>query len=408
MPRATVVIAGAGHGGVQVAASLRQNGFDGRVVLIGDEPGLPYQRPPLSKAYLQGKIGQELLFLRPASFYRDNHVELNETGKIAAIEPENRRVRLGSGEMLQYDHLVLAIGARNRLIQIGGTDLDGVFYLRTLAEVDALRPRLARAENIVVVGAGFIGLEFAAAAAKMGKKVHLIEAAERVMARVVGPQMSLFFERQHASWGSQFSFNTRPVRLIGEARSVRRVELADGRQLMADMAIISIGVVPNTEIALAAGLTVADGIAVDRHLLTSDSDISAIGDCALFPSVHGKGPVRLESVQNATDQARCVAGRLAGKPAHYQNVPWFWSDQGELKLQIVGLTAGHTHSALRGDVESGQFSIFHFAGERLLGIESVNRPADHMFGRRSLAADRHPTSAQIADPLFDLKAHVAG
>jgi len=403
----TIVIVGAGHGGVQAAVSLRQNGFDGRVVLIGDEPGLPYQRPPLSKAYLQGKMALDTLWLRPQSFYRDNRIELLSGTRVAAIAPRERRVTLGGGGTLGYGHLVLALGARNRLLPVPGADLDGVLYIRTLAETDALKPRLAAAQRIVVIGAGFIGLEFAAVATAQGKAVTVLEMADRVMSRVVSPQMSQYFAAWHAQAGTRLLFGARATRIIGDAGRAVAVETADGGTIPADLVIASIGVVPNIELAQAAGLGVGDGVIVDERLITSDPNISAIGDCVLFPSVHGGRMLRLESVQNANDQAKTVADRLTGKPSRYAAVPWFWSDQGDRKLQIVGLADGHDATVVRGDIAAGAFSIFCYGGERLIAIESVNRPGDHMFGRRCLGLTRHPTPAQAADPAFDLKRFLA-
>lgn len=405
----TVVIAGAGHGGVQTAASLRHNGFDGRIVLIGDEAGLPYQRPPLSKAYLQGKMTLETLWLRPESFYRDNHIDLMPQARVAAIDPGAKNVTLGTGERLAYDHLVLAVGARNRLLPLPGADLDGVLYMRTLAETDALKPRLAQAQNIVVIGAGFIGLEFAAVAAAHGKTVTVLEMTERVMSRVVSPGMSQHFSGWHEKGGTQFHFGARATQVIGENGRAVAVETADGTRIPADMVIVSIGVVPNIEIAKAAGLATGDGIIVNETLLTSDPNISAIGDCAQFPSVHGRRLMRLESVQNANDQGKAVADRITGKSAApYAAVPWFWSDQGDQKLQIVGIADGHDTAVVRGDVASGAFSIFCYGGDKLLAIESVNKPGDHMFGRRSMSEGKLLSAAQAADIAFDLKKFLQG
>lgn len=407
MVPSSVVIAGASHGGVQAAISLRQNGFDGRIVMVGDEPGLPYQRPPLSKSYLQGKTTRDRLWLRPESFYRDNHVELLAGERIVALEPGSRRVVLASDTRLQYDHLILAIGARNRILPIDGHDLAGMFYLRTLADVDLLRSSFERAENIVIIGAGFIGLEFAAVAAAQGKNVRILEMTVRPMSRAVCEQMSRFFVERHQAFGSEFMFGTRATRIRGNDNRVVGVEIADGRCLPADLVLMSVGVMANTDIAAGAGLAVDDGIVVNEHLLTSDPDISAIGDCAFFPSQHGRRYMRLESVQNAVDQARCVADRLTGKPNVYDSVPWFWSDQGDLKLQIVGITPGCDRTVVRGDVESASFSVFCYAGDELLGIESVNRAADHMLGRRCLALKRTIAPAMAADLSFDLKSCLA-
>jgi 3-phenylpropionate/trans-cinnamate dioxygenase ferredoxin reductase subunit len=393
---------------VQTAISLRQNGYDGRVVLIGDEPGLPYQRPPLSKAYLQDKMALDTLWLRPESFYRENRIELLGEGRVTAIDPAARRVTIGNGDRFDYDHLVLSVGARNRLLPVDGASLDGVLYIRTLAETDALKPRLASAQNIVVIGAGFIGLEFAAVAAAHGKRVTVLEMTDRVMSRAVCPTMSQHFRAWHEKNGATLMFGARAARIVGQDGKVTAVETADGRSLPADLVIVSIGVVPNVEIARDAGLAVGDGISVDDTLLTSDPNISAIGDCAFFPSVHGRRAMRLESVQNANDQAKAVADRLTGKVVHYDAVPWFWSDQGDQKLQMVGIGAGHDREVVRGDVTSGAFSVFCYAGNDLLAIESVNKPADHMFGRRALAAGKKLMPEQAADTSFDLKAFLTG
>ncbi|MFZ2006341.1 MAG: FAD/NAD(P)-binding oxidoreductase [Stellaceae bacterium] len=399
-----VVIVGAGHGGFQVAASLRQNGFDGRVTLIGDEPHLPYQRPPLSKDYLDGKSGFDLLLMRPEAFFTEHRIELISGRAVTAIDRAGKAVALADGGRVAYDHLVLATGARNRVPPLPGIELDGVCYLRNLAETDALKQRLTSCGNAVVIGAGFIGLEFAAIARGKGVPVHIVELVERVMARVVCPETSAYFGREHQKTGVEFSFGARVERIEGEGGKVNHVALADGRTLPADLVLISIGVMPNEELAAAAGLAVANGVAVDEHL-TADPNISAIGDCASFSSRHSlRNPVRLEAVQNAADHARCVASRLVGKPHAYEALPWFWSEQGAQRLQIAGLTTGFQEVVLRGDYEKGEYSAFCYAGDRLLGIESINKPADHAFARRLLAAGRGVSPAEAADPSFDLRA----
>jgi 3-phenylpropionate/trans-cinnamate dioxygenase ferredoxin reductase component len=300
---------------------------------------------------------------------------------------------------------VLATGARNRVPPLPGIELDGIAYLRNLAETDELRERLIAAEHIVVIGAGFIGLEFAAIARGKGKPVHILELTDRVMGRVVCPPTSEFFATAHRRHGVEFSFGAQAVRIAGKNGKVDRIELTDGRQLAADVVLVSIGVVPNGELAAEAGLAVQNGIVVDARLLTEDPAISAIGDCCAYPSAHASGAMtRLEAVQNAADHARCVADRLLGKPRPYAALPWFWSEQGELRLQIAGLTAGHDHTVIRGSVESGEFSVFCYREGKLLGIESVNRPADHAHARRLLAASREVSPEQAADDSFDLRA----
>src|SRR5436190_15837276 len=405
MAQEAVVIVGAGHAGFQLAASLRQGGFDGAIVLLGDEPVLPYQRPPLSKDYLDGKIGLDLLLMRPEAFYRDHRIDYLPGTRAVEIDRAARQLRLASGERLGYDHLVLATGARNRVPALPGIELDGVCYLRTLAETDQLRDRLAMAEHVVVIGAGFIGLEFAAVARGQGKPVRILELTDRVMGRVVCPPTSEFFAAAHRHTGVEFSFGAQAVRIAGDGGRVDHIELADGGRLKADLVLVSIGVVPNGELAAAAGLAVANGIVVNEELLTADINISAIGDCASFPCAYAEGqPTRLEAVQNAADHARCVADRIIGKPHPYGALPWFWSEQGKLRLQIAGLTARHIHTVIRGDVESGEFSVFCYRGGALLGVESINPPADHAHTRRLLAAGRHVTPDEAADPTFDLRA----
>lgn len=398
-----IVIAGGGQAGFQTAMSLRQNGFDGRILLVGDEPGLPYQRPPLSKAYLTGDMSRDGLDLRPATFFTKEQIELI-ADCVDSVDRQARRVTLRTGGTLAYDHLVLATGARNRLLNIEGADSAGVHLLRTAADAERLRAALAGAQRAVVIGAGFIGLEIAAGLRKRGIDVTVLEALDRVMARAVTPELSAYFARYHAENGTRLLFKTGAVRLTQSGGHVDGVETSDGAVLPADLVVIGVGVAPNVELAASAGLPVDNGIVVDKHLLTADPHISAIGDCAAFPSIDTGRRVRLESVQNAVDQARCVAARLTGRPHAYGAVPWFWSDQGTLKLQMVGLTQGWTDTVVIGDPAAASFSVLCFAGSRLIGIESVNRPADHMAGRRLLAGATSLTPEMARAPGFDLKA----
>jgi 3-phenylpropionate/trans-cinnamate dioxygenase ferredoxin reductase subunit len=312
---------------------------------------------------------------------------------------------LASGIEFSWDHLVFATGAGCRPLAVPGAELDGVLTLRTLADADALRQRLEEAREVVVVGAGFIGLEFASVALARGSLVHIIEVTRQPMGRVVSMPVSRFFTEAHIGWGADVALGTGVVRILGAEGRVTGVETTDGRLIPADLVLICIGVIPNAGLARDAGLTVDDGIVVDEYLVTSDPAISAIGDCANFPTPFAPARVRLESVQNAVDQGRCVADRLAGRPVPYQKVPWFWSDQGDLKLQIAGITIGHDQSVLRGDPANRSFSVFCFRGRRLIGVESVNRTADHVIARRLLAGDPLLSPEQAADQGYDLRAH---
>jgi 3-phenylpropionate/trans-cinnamate dioxygenase ferredoxin reductase subunit len=398
-----IVIVGAGQGGLQAAASLRDGGFDGRLLLIGDEPGLPYQRPPLSKAYLLGKADDDSILLKPAGFFEDDRIELISDTRVAAIERPERRVRLQSGAAVDYDHLILATGARNRALNVPGADLDGVVSIRTLEDTRRLQGLMAGARSVVVVGGGFIGLEFAAVAAAKGLKVLVVEAAPRPLGRALSTEMSRFFTEAHIGWGVDFVFGTGIEAILGQTR-VTGVRLANGLSAEADIVVVGIGVLPNQELAADAGLTVANGIVLDEQLVTSDPAISGLGDCAEFDTPFSiAGRVRVESVQNAIDQARNIAARLTGRPAPYAAVPWFWSDQGPLKLQMAGLASGHDTAVVRGAPGSGAFSVFCFAKDRLLAVESVNMPGDHMAGRRLLATGAAITPAQASDTDVELK-----
>jgi 3-phenylpropionate/trans-cinnamate dioxygenase ferredoxin reductase subunit len=406
MTQKTVLIVGAGHAGFQVAASLRQHGFGERICLINDEAHLPYQRPPLSKAYLKGEGRPDSLMFRPDKFYRDQNIELIGD-RAAFIDRAAQRLLLASGAFLDYGHLVLATGARNRLLDLPNANLADVRYLRILDESEALRQRIASARHVAVIGAGFIGLEFAATARAKGLEVDVIELGSRVMARAVTAEISDYFQGRHTSAGIRIHLGVQATSIESKDGKVAGVSLSDGRHIPADLIAVGVGVLPNVEIAAEAGLPVASGIIVNDRLLTDDPNISAIGDCALFASPRFKGSLRLESVQNATDQARCVAARLTGDAKVYDGLPWFWSDQGDDKLQIAGLTTGYDQVVVRGDQAARSFSAFCYKAGQLVGIESVNRASDHVFGRKILGLNRSITPGQAADPGFDLKAALA-
>ena len=403
MTAGPVVIIGAGHAGFQLAMSLRQHGFSERVTLLNDEGHLPYQRPPLSKAYLKGTGGPDSLMFRPAKFYHDQNIDLIVDHAVS-IDRATRKVLLASGTALDYGHLVLATGARNRLLDIPNANLDSVRYLRTLDESQALRDLIAPGQRVVVIGAGFIGLEFAATARAKGLEVDVVELGTRVMARAVTAEISEFFQSRHIAAGMRIHLGVQVTSIESDGSKVTGVSLSDGRHMPADLIVVGVGVLPNVELAAEAGLPVASGIIVNEQLLTSDPNISAIGDCALFASPRFGASLRLESVQNATDHARCVAARLTGDAKTYDGLPWFWSDQGDDKLQIAGLTTGYDRVAVRGDRAQRSFSAFCYKSGQLVGIESINRASDHVFGRRVLAMNRSIEPEQAEDTSFDLKA----
>jgi 3-phenylpropionate/trans-cinnamate dioxygenase ferredoxin reductase component len=403
-----VVIVGAGQAGFQVAASLRTEGYEGPIALIGEEPNLPYQRPPLSKGFMAGKQDIASTALRPLAFYQSHRIELVSGSRVTEIDQASRSVRLASGRGIPYDALVLAVGARNRTLPIKGADLDGVCYLRTDAEAVDIQQRLQQARDIVVVGGGFIGLELAAAARTLGKPVRVLEIQPRLMPRVVAPILSDFYRDVHLSQGVEISLGVGLSEIIGQQGNVSHVVLSDGSVYPADLVLVGIGVVPNVELAIDAGLSVSNGILVDEQLRTGGENIYAVGDCAHHPNPFadpiGGGRVRIESVQNAVDQAKCVAAAILGHAAEYRAVPWFWTDQFDIKLQMVGLSGGFGQVVTRGELESRKFSVFYFRNGRLAAIDSVNRPGEHMAGRKLIGAGIAITPEQAADPSVDLKA----
>jgi 3-phenylpropionate/trans-cinnamate dioxygenase ferredoxin reductase subunit len=403
-----IVVVGGGQAGYQVAASLRDEGFAGPLTIVGDEPGLPYQRPPLSKAYLAADGGSpDSLTLRPQSFYDKHLVDLVGEPAIA-IDRSTSVVCLRSGRELPYAHLVLATGTRARLIPVPGLDLDGVLTLRTRADADALRARLSPDTRVVVIGGGFIGMEVAAAACKAGAATTVIETLDRVLARAAAPEISAHVTAMHADHGVRVLLGQVVAAVRGDAGRVTGVELGDGTLLAADVVVVGVGVVPNVELAEAAGLPVDNGVVVDEQLLTADPAISAIGDCASYPSPHAGCRTRLESVQNAVDHARHVAARLTGGPVKpYGEVPWFWTHQFDMRIQMAGIGRADDRRVVYGEPATGKFSVFRFQGDRLMAVESVNRTGDHISARKALAGDRLPTPAEVAAAGFDFKAFVA-
>lgn len=405
-----VVIVGNGQAGVQVAASLREAGFDGRIQLLGNEDTMPYQRPPLSKAYLAHDADARDLLLRSVGFFAENSIEVSVGDAVTGIDRSSKRVMLASGRTICYAHLVLATGATPRSFVVEGAHVEGVRRLHSMADADRLRADLGKARRIVVAGGGFIGMEFAAHAAKHGHHVTVVDRNNRALARAVSPEVSEFLTRAHMGHGVEFHFGAAIERFRGRNGHVSCVELtsgagAEGTVLAADLVLVGIGVEPNTALATQAGLAVSNGISVDEDLVTSDPCISAIGDCASFPAVDGRGRVRLESVQNAVDQARHIAARIASgtTAGRYSKSPWFWTRQYGLNVQIAGIGYPDDERVVRPGPEPSRFSVFRYQGAQLVGIESVNSPADHMAARKLLDLGISPAKADAADSSTQLK-----
>lgn len=393
------IVIGAGQAGASLVAKLRKDGFDGDITLIGAEPVPPYQRPPLSKAYLLGDMALERLFLRPESFYADQNIRLITGTKVTAIDPAAHRVTLADGEVLTYDKLALTTGSAPRHLpaSVGG-DLGGVHVMRDLNDADTMAPLMQQGKHVLIVGGGYIGLEAAAVAAKKGLNVTLIEMGDRILQRVAAPETSDFFRDLHRSHGVDIRESIGLERLSGDGH-VDTAHLSDGSAMSVDFVIVGIGIVPEESLAKAAGLTIDNGIATDLTGQTSDPDIYAAGDCASFP--RNGAQFRLESVQNAIDQAELVASNMMGAAADYDPKPWFWSDQYDIKLQIAGLNIGYDHIVTRkGD---GSTSFWYYAGDTLLAIDAMNDPRAYMVGKRLIEAGKSPDPAIIADANADLK-----
>jgi 3-phenylpropionate/trans-cinnamate dioxygenase ferredoxin reductase subunit len=398
-----IVIVGGGHGGSQAAASLRSEGYEGPLTLVTRERDVPYQRPPLSKAFLKDPK-HELLPLRPESFYVKQNIELRLGAEVTAVDIRHGAVRLADGSALPFDRVVLATGSRPRIPPIPGADLDGVMTLRHADDARGLRDRIAAANDVVVVGGGFIGLEIASTARLLGRTVTVLEAADRLMGRVVAPAISRHFLALHRGWGSDIRLNTPIGTIVGEGGRVVAVTSADGARIAADLVVIGIGVLPNVELGSGAGVTTENGMVVNDFMETNVPEVLAIGDAVCFDHWELNRRVRLESVQNAVDQGKVAAATLTGKRKAYRDVPWFWSDQGDVKLQMVGLSGTADGNAVRGDPESGAFSVFHYAGSRLIAVDSVNRAADHVVARRMIGAGLSPAPELVADEGVDLRA----
>lgn len=395
-----VVVIGAGQAGSSLVAKLRNSGFDGRITLIGAEAVPPYQRPPLSKAYLLGDMVLDRLFLRPESFYAEHDIDLRLNQFVSAIDPAARTVTV-SGEVLSYDHLVLTTGSTPRRLpaSIGGT-LEGVFVVRDLLDVNTMAPHVQQGRRALIVGGGYIGLEAAAVAAKRGLSVTLVEMADRILQRVAAPQTSDYFRALHQSHGVAIHEGVGLDRLLGDGH-VTGARFTDGTELPFDLVIVGVGIAPATALAETAGIAIENGIRTDAQGRTSDPAIWAAGDCASFPWRGQR--IRLESVPHAIDQAECVAENIMGAAKNYEAKPWFWSDQYDVKLQIAGLNTGYDRTIVRPGEKAGSQSVWYFSGQELLAVDAMNDPRAYMIGKRLIESGQSPAAGDIANTDIPLK-----
>jgi 3-phenylpropionate/trans-cinnamate dioxygenase ferredoxin reductase subunit len=403
MMAAPIVIVGAGQAAASFISRHVALGSQQPVLLIGDEAHPPYQRPPLSKKYLLGELERERLFIRPLEWYADQAVELRFDTRVDAIDRELKKIVTADGDAIEYDKLLLCTGASARSLpaDIGGT-LDGVFTLRSIADIDKMSPQFQAGRKLLIVGGGYIGLEAAAISRQLGLEVTLLEMADRILQRVAAKETSNYFRDLHTGHGVDLRESVSLTRLQGEDGAVCAAELESGEVIDADLVLVGIGSSPNIELALAAGLDCDNGVRVNEICQTSDPSIYAAGDCTSF--VRNGQQIRLESVQNAADQGDLVARVLAGEAVTYTALPWFWSDQYDCKLQIVGLNQGHNKTVIRPGTDASSQSVWYYRDDELLAIDAMNEPKSYAFGRKIIEAGKHPTAAQVADPATDLKA----
>ncbi len=382
-----VVIVGAGHGGAQAAISLRQNKFEGSIAVIGEEPEFPYERPPLSKEYFAGEKPFERIMIRPEKFWDERDVKMILSTRVTSVDPDAHALTTGDGASIEYGKLIWAAGASPRKLDLPGFDNAGVHYVRTRADVDQMMAETGAVDAVAVVGGGYIGLEAAAVLRKLGKQVTLIEALDRVLARVAGEELSRFYEAEHRAQGVEVRLKTGVSAVIGEGGRVKGLRLVDGSELPVQMIVVGIGVIPAIAPLADAGADCDNGVHVDESCRTSLPDIYAIGDCAACHNQFADGDrVRLESVQNANDQANVAARHIVGADATYSALPWFWSNQYDLKLQTAGLSAGHDETVVRGDMAERSFSIVYLKSGRVIALDCVNRMKDYVQGRKLVEA----------------------
>ncbi len=392
-----IVIIGAGHGGVQAASTLREDGFAGEIVLISDEPDAPYQKPPLSKGYLQGKQTAQAILFRSANYYDDNAIDLRLGVRVDDIHPKEHQISLSDGSKLDYDYLILATGACNRMLHFNGQKAEKVHYLRNFADAKVIEEKIGPAEHIVIIGGGFIGLELAALAVEKDKKVTVIETEDRLMKRVLPEALSNVFYDTHKEHGVEMLLGVSVVDIIDG----KKVKLGDGKELETDLVLAGIGVIVETELTENSGISFDNGIVVNTFQQTNIPNVYAIGDCANHYNPFAKKSLRLESVQNAVDQAKVAAAHIMDKPIEYNAVPWFWTNQYHLKLQMAGISFGFDEAIIRQSPKPERFSVYYFKEGQLIAVDSLNRPADHLNARKLLAAGISPTKDQATD--FDFK-----
>jgi 3-phenylpropionate/trans-cinnamate dioxygenase ferredoxin reductase subunit len=403
-----VVIVGAGHAGGTAAAMLRQYGYEGAITIVGDEPIAPYQRPPLSKAWLKGEADAEALMLRPLSFYTEHGVELILGVRVTSLDRAAKAVGLADGKILAYDKLILATGSRARPLPVPGADLKGVLFLRSAADAEVLKAALGPGKRLVVVGGGYIGLEAAASGRVLGADVVVLEREDRILARVAGGVLPKFFQTYHEAKGVRFELEVTIEAFVGEGETLTGVRLADGRVFPCDEALVGIGNIPNDQLARQAGLESADGIVVDAAARTADPDIFAIGDVTHRPLPLYDRMFRLESVANALEQARQVAAVIVGRPEPPHEVTWNWSDQYDVKLQMAGIAFDADDLIVRGDPTAAKFAVFHLRGSVIRAVEAVNAPAEFMAGRQLIGSQKPVDRAKLADPAVSMKEVAAG
>ena len=403
-----IVVIGGGQAAASAIMALRQWAFDGDITLIGAEPFPPYQRPPLSKAYMKGELAEERLFIKHAPWYEDQRVELALATAATAIDRETKRVEIEHGGHFDYDDLIIATGSRARKLPIPGIELDNVFDLRTLSDVERIKPTLLDGNRMIIVGAGYIGLEAASAARQMGMNVTVLEYASRVLARVTSPPVSEFFESEHRSQGVDIRTDVRLERLVAENGRLLGAELADGTLIPANVVLIGVGILPNDELADDAGIDCDDGILVDRDARTNDPRIYAAGDCTRRPLVHYDRSERLESVHNAIEQGKLAAACILGRARPIEDCPWFWSDQYDLKLQIAGLSAGYDELVLRGEPDARRFAVFYLKNGKLLATDAINSPAEFIMAKKLILSGTDVDAGVLADTSIAMKDIAAG